>query len=122
MASPLFIELAGGAPAEGAYMTMVGGDMHAVPTAADFIKAYEVKYGEIGQWSAYGYDAANILIEALRKAGKKERVAVLQAMREIPKFQGITGEVVFDAKGDNQNQFIGMFKVEKSKLVYVGPA
>ena len=60
--------------------------------------------------------------QAIQKAGKKDRKAVLHAMREFPSFQGVTGEVVFDKKGDNEKQFIGVFKAENGKLVYVGPA
>ncbi len=122
LATPTFIQLATPAIAEGTYATMVGGDMKKVPGAQSFIKDYETRYGEVGQWSAYGYDSANILLAAIRKAGKKDRTAVLQAMREIPSFSGVTGEARFDAKGDNLNQFIGIFKVEKGELVYIGPA
>lgn len=122
LATPTFIELASPEIAEGMYATMVGGDMKKIPSAQPFITAYETKYGEIGQWSAYGYDGANILVEAIQKAGTKDRTAVLRAMREIPSFQGVTGEVVFDEKGDNKNQFIGVFKFEEGKLVYIGPA
>ncbi len=122
LATPIFIELATAEIAAGTYATMVGGDMKKVPEAAGFIEAYEKKYGELGQWSAYGYDSANILIEAVQKAGVKDRAAVLKAIREIPSFKGVTGEVVFDEKGDNKNQFIGIFKVENGKLAYMGPA
>ena len=122
LATPIFIQLATPAIAEGTYATMVGGDMKKLPSAQDFIKAYEARYGEVGQWSAYGYDAANILIAAIQKAGGKNREAALKAMREIPSFPGVTGEVVFDKKGDNQNQFIGVFKVEHGQLTYLGPA
>ena len=106
IATLTFKELATQQIAECTYATMVGGDMHQVPAAASFIRDYEGKYGTLGQWSAYGFDAANILIEAIRKAGSKDRAAVLQAMRQIPEFSGITGKVIFDEKGDNKNQFI----------------
>ena len=122
LATPVFIELATPEIAKGAYATMVGGDMKKVPAAAGFVKNFAARYGEVGQWSAYGYDAANILIEAVRKAGTGEREAVLKALRAIPVFRGVTGEVAFDEKGDNRNQFIGIFKVEGSELVYIGPA
>jgi branched-chain amino acid transport system substrate-binding protein len=122
LATPTFIQLATAEIAEGTYATMVGADMKKLPEAASFIKDYEAKYGEVGQWSAYGYDAANILIQTIQKAGKKDRGAVLAALREIPSFKGVTGEVVFDEKGDNKNQFIGIFKVENGKLIYIGPA
>lgn len=122
IATPIFTELATPPIAEGTYATMVGGDMHKVPAAASFIRDYENRYGLLGQWSAYGYDSANVLVESIRKAAVKDRAGVLQAIREIPKFQGITGEIVFDEKGDNKNQFIGIFQVRDGKLEYVGPA
>jgi branched-chain amino acid transport system substrate-binding protein len=122
LATPILIQLASAEIAEGTYATMVGGDMKKVPSAQEFVKAYESKFGELGQWSAFGYDSANILIEAIKKAGLKDRESILKTMREIPHFQGVTGEVVFDEKGDNKHQFIGIFKVQGGKLEYVGPA
>lgn len=122
LANPIFIQLASPEIAEGVYATMVGGDMRKVPAAQEFIKKYEARYGEMGQWSAYAYDATMILIKAIAKAGVKDREAVLKAMRQIPTFSGISGEVVFDQKGDNKNQFIGMFKFRDGKLEYSGPA
>lgn len=122
LATAVFVELASAENAEGTYATMVGGDMKQVPDAQDFVRRYEAKYGYLGQWSAYGYDAANILIATIEQAGVKNREKILETIRKIPKFPGITGEVVFDANGDTQNQFIGIFKFEKGKLVYIGSA
>jgi branched-chain amino acid transport system substrate-binding protein len=122
LATPVFIELATPTIAEGTYATMIGGDMRKVPAAATFIAEYEKKFGDIGQWSAYGYDAANIAIEAIRQAGTPDRTRVVDAMKNLGTVQGVTGPVSFDANGDNQNQFIGVFKVEGGKLIYVGPA
>ncbi len=122
IASSTFVELATPAIAEGTYATMVGGDMYALTGAQEFIAAYEKQYGPIGQWSAYGYDATNIVIEAIRKAGTADRQTILDAMRQIKDFQGVTGITNFDEKGDNLNQFIGVFKVEGGKLKYIGPA
>lgn len=122
IANPVFSSLASAEIADGALATMVGADLSKVPAAQDFIKAYEAKWGPVGQWSAYAYDAGNILIESIRKAGVKDRQAVLQAIREIPEFKGVTGPVAFDAKGDTRNQSIGVFKFQGGQLVYVGPA
>lgn len=121
LANPLFIQLATPEIAEGVYATMIGGDVRKVPTAQEFIKTYESKYGTMGQWSAYSYDATNILIQAIVKAGKKDREEVLRAMRAIPEFSGITGSVVFDEKGDNKNQVIGMFRFQKGRLDFIAP-
>ncbi len=122
IATLILVELASAPIAEGTYATMVGGDVEKIPAAKDFIAAFRARYGELGQWSAYSYDATNILIAAIRKAGVKNREAILKAMREIPSFTGITGEVKFNAIGDNEKQFIGVFQVQNGKLVYIGPA
>jgi branched-chain amino acid transport system substrate-binding protein len=122
IAGAAFIELATPAIAEGTYATMIGGDMKMLPNAQEFITVYEKKFGPLGQWSAYGYDAANIVISAIRKAGTANRQTILDAMHQIKDFQGVTGITNFDEKGDNLNQFIGVFKVEDGKLKYVGPA
>ncbi|MBI3316452.1 MAG: branched-chain amino acid ABC transporter substrate-binding protein [Candidatus Omnitrophica bacterium] len=122
IASPMFIELASPEIAEGTYATMVGQDMKKVPAAEKFIQNYEAKYGPVGLWSAYGYDAANILMSALTKAGVKDRGKILEALRSTPSFTGITGIIAFDEKGDNKNQVLGIFKVHSGKLDYVEPA
>ena len=122
LATPIFIQLASPEISEGTYTTMVGGDTQKMPTAQQFVKDYESRYGLVGQWSAYGFDSANILIAAIQKAGGKDRSSVLKAMREIPSFAGVTGDVIFDSKGDNQDQFIGVFKMTEGKFVYVGQA
>lgn len=122
LANPVFSQLATPEIADGTLATMVGGDLSKVPSAQEFIKSYEAKFGPVGQWSAYAYDAANILIESIRKAGVKDRQAVLKSIREIPKFNGVTGVISFDQKGDTLNQSIGVFKFQNGKLEYVGPA
>ena len=122
IANPVLIELATSAIAEGTYATMIGGDMRSLPSAQEFVQAYEKQYGPLGQWSAYGYDAANIVISAIQRAGATNRQAVLKEVRETKDFPGVTGITNFDEKGDNQNQFIGIFKVEQGKLKYIGPA
>ena len=122
LATPLYIQLASPEVAEGTYATMVGGDMKKLPSAAAFVQAYENRHGKVGQWSAYGYDAANVILQAILKAGQKDRAAILKAMREIPVFEGVTGEIIFDEKGDNKNQFIGIFKAISGELSYIGPA
>ena len=122
VADSLLVKLATPAAAEGVLATMVGADMKKVPTAQTFVKAYETRFGELGLYSAYGYDAANILIEAIRRAGKKDRAAVLEEVRKTRNFPGVTGTVNFDARGDSTNKSIGIFEVRDGRFEYIGPA
>jgi branched-chain amino acid transport system substrate-binding protein len=112
-------QLAGGAPAEGVHATMLGVDPHSVPSARDFVSRYEARYGDIGSFSAYGYEAASVLIEALRRAGKKDREAVLAEMKKMKDFPGILGPVNFDSKGDAVGKSVGIFKIENGKFVFI---
>ncbi len=105
--------------AEGAYATMLGVDPHSLPDAKDFVTRYEARYGEIGSFSSYGYDAANVLIEAIRRAGKADREAVLREVRATKDFQGILGPINFDAKGDAIGKSVGIFKIENGKFKFL---
>ena len=113
------IQLTGPELAEGIYATMLGVDPHSVPGAKDFVARYEARHGEIGSFSAYGYDAANVIIEAIRRAGKKDREAVLVEMRKMKDFPGILGPVNFDERGDAIGKSVGIFKVEKGKFKFI---
>ncbi len=113
------IQLTGAELAEGVYATMLGVDPHTIPGAKDFVARYEARYGEIGSFSAYGYDAANVLIEAIRRAGKKDRQAVLAEVKKMKDYPGILGPVNFDEKGDAIGKSVGIFKVEKGKFKFL---
>ena len=116
---PMLIKLATPEHSEGIYATMVGVDPHSLPGAKDFVARYEARYGEIGSFSAYAYDATNVLIEAIRRAGKKDREAVLSEVKRTKDFPGIMGKINFDSKGDAVGQSIGIFKVEKGKFTFL---
>ena len=65
-----YIEASGGA-AEGNYVTFLAPDMRKVPAAARFVKAFEAKYGALSSYGPLAYEAANIILEAAKKAGVK---------------------------------------------------
>ncbi len=113
------IKLATPELAEGTYATMLGADPHSLPQAKDFVTRFEARHGEIGSFSAYGYDATNVLIEAIRRAGKKDRAAVLREVRNTKDFQGVLGVINFDAKGDAIGRSVGIFKVQNGKFVFL---
>jgi branched-chain amino acid transport system substrate-binding protein len=95
---PKFIEIAGAAAAEGTYLTF-GPDPKNMPSAGGFIEKYRAKYGEIGPYSIYAYDAANILLNAIKEAGSTEGKAVIEKLHSM-EFNGALGKIRFDGKGD----------------------
>lgn len=95
---PKFVEIAGARAAEGTYLTF-SPDPRKIPTAKTFIENYERGFGEIGPYSVYAYDAANILFTAIREAGTTEGKALTDKLHSM-EFSGALGKIKFDEKGD----------------------
>lgn len=95
---PKFIEIAGSRAAEGTYLTF-SPDPNNMPAAKDFIRNYTTKFGQIGPYSIYAYDAANILLDAIKEAATTEGKAVIGKLHAA-EFGGATGKIRFDSKGD----------------------
>ncbi|MBI4354106.1 MAG: branched-chain amino acid ABC transporter substrate-binding protein [Candidatus Omnitrophica bacterium] len=119
---PVLIELATAEAAEGVYLTTIGSDIHAIPTAQAFVNAYEARYGPIGAYSAYAYEATSMMLWAVRQAGAKDRSAVLAAMKRLKDYPGLFGLQNFDEKGDSLIRDIGLFTVRDGKFTFLKAA
>ncbi|RJQ21740.1 MAG: branched-chain amino acid ABC transporter substrate-binding protein [Nitrospiraceae bacterium] len=95
---PKFVEIAGAEAAEGTYLTF-SPDPNTIPTAKEFIVQYTKRFGELGPYSAYAYDAANIMLKAIEAAGVTEGKAVMDKLHSM-EFAGTLGNIKFDSKGD----------------------
>lgn len=95
---PKFIEIAGPGAAEGTYLTF-SPDPNNVPTAKEFIEKYRARFGEIGPYSIYAYDAANILLAAIKEANSTEGKAIIDKLHSL-EFNSAIGRIKFDEKGD----------------------
>ncbi|MBI3320762.1 MAG: branched-chain amino acid ABC transporter substrate-binding protein [Candidatus Omnitrophica bacterium] len=119
---PVLIELATPRAAGGIYLTTIGCDIHQLPTAQAFVNEYEQRFGPIGAYSAYAYEATSIAIWAIRRAGVKDRAAVLAAMKTLKDYPGLFGAQNFDGKGDSLIRDIGIFTVRDGKFQFVNTA
>ena len=119
---PVLIELATPQAAEGVYLTTIGSDIHRIPTAQAFVKEYEARYGPLGAYSAYAYEATSIVLWAIRQAGARDRAAVLAAMKRLKDYPGLFGPQNFDEKGDSLIRDIGLFTVQHGTFVFLKTA
>jgi branched-chain amino acid transport system substrate-binding protein len=101
------IESAGGDVLEGRFYCTFGGlpPEKLTGKGVDFVKLYTQVYGQPPSeaYAAYGYECGLVALEAIRRAGVKDREAILRACATIGKdtpFQGATGEWSFDENGD----------------------
>ncbi len=80
----------------------------------NFIKAYKDEYGENpSSFAALGYDAAYLYKEAIEKAGKTDKQAIIDAMKAI-EFEGVTGNLKFD-ENNNPVKSVSMTKIVKGE-------
>lgn len=94
------LELAGAA-AEGmvANATFEATSKRAV--ARDFAEKYKAKFGDFPQYTAaQGYDAAIVLVDAIKRAGSADREKIRQALAATKGFNRVeSGPLTFDDKG-----------------------
>jgi branched-chain amino acid transport system substrate-binding protein len=71
-----------------------------LPVAQAFAKEFRAANGkDPDQIHAMSYDAATAAILAIEKAGKADRTAIRDALREVS-FDSVRGKFSFDQKGD----------------------
>lgn len=68
------------------------------PEAAEFLKAYQEEYKAVPDAMAVlGYDAARVMIDAIKRAGKAEPKAIRDALAQTKDFPGASGTITIDA-------------------------
>jgi len=115
-----FVDAVGG-NAQNVFVSF-GKDYKTSPSAQAFIDAYKKKYNDdIGSYSIYGYDAAQVLFTAIQKAGTTDADKVAAVMKSQP-FDTIQGQIEFDSKGDLKVADYVIWTVKDGKLQELAPA
>ncbi|HLU76871.1 MAG TPA: branched-chain amino acid ABC transporter substrate-binding protein [Burkholderiales bacterium] len=112
--SPEFIKLAGDA-AEGTYCSQTGLPLEKMPRGPAFAKRYMEKFGSPVQiYSPYSYDAVQVLVDAMVRAGSIDPAKYLPEIARTS-FEGVSGRVEFDEKGDLRNGAVTVYVVRNGK-------
>jgi branched-chain amino acid transport system substrate-binding protein len=103
-----------GPAAEGLLCSQAG-----IPVAAadkSFLDAYKKKFNvDPILYAPFTYDAANILIAAMKKADSADPAKYLPELAKIS-YKGVTGEISFDAKGDRKDAEMTIFTMKGGKI------
>ncbi len=111
--TPKFIELAG-ADADGVIASMPGLPLDKMPKGPDFQKKFEAKYGQIQLYAPYAYDAAYVMVDAMKRADSTAPAKYLPELANT-NYEGVTGKISFDAKGDLTSGPITLYKAQGGK-------
>lgn len=90
-----------GAAAEG-FIATTAPLPNALPSAADFVSRYKAQNNgaEPGPFSVYEYDAVKVIAKAIENSGATKGEDLIKALHELKDYEGVTGPISFDDKGD----------------------
>ncbi len=113
-----FLTLAGNA-AEGAYASSPGVPLDKMPGGPAFSEKYRNTFNqEIQIYAPYAYDATNVLIAAIKQADSTDPEVYLPVLAAI-QYNGVSGKVQFDEKGDIRGGSISLYKVSNGQWEYI---
>ncbi|MBS0542266.1 MAG: branched-chain amino acid ABC transporter substrate-binding protein [Proteobacteria bacterium] len=115
--SPEMIKLAGEAMSSSTYCSMAGLPLDKMPGGAAFREQYKKRFGgEVQLYAPYAYDAATAIVKAMEKAGSPEPSKYLPELKKI-NFNGVTGNVAFDDKGDIKEGAVTIYSFKDGNWV-----
>jgi branched-chain amino acid transport system substrate-binding protein len=110
----------GGTAAEGSYVTFGGlPPSRLTGEGQEFVEKFEKKYGEVHGYTAYAYEAANVMLDAIERAakdGEVDREEVIQEIFATENYGGVLGTWSFDEDGDTTLTELSVNKVVKGQF------
>ncbi len=90
------------------------------PEGQEFFKQFEAKYDEANPdpYSIYGYEAMQLGLDAIERAGSGEKEAVLKAVFDTKDRESVLGRYSIDENGDTTLTDYGIYKLEGGELAF----
>ena len=111
-------KLAAGAMADGQVVCAEAGGVEGTQKAGmdEFYKKYKAKFGiDVQVYSPYVYDALNVMVAAMVKAGSADPKVYLPVLAKTEGYKGVTGTISFDEKGDVKNGALTLYTYKGEK-------
>ncbi len=116
--SPDLVKIAGTA-IEGGYFSNHYSPEDKRPEVVAWVKKYREKHGQVPDaLGTLAYDATNLLLEAIRKAGSDDPKKIRDALASIRDFKAVSGKSTLDANGD-MIKSAAILKIEGGKQKFV---
>jgi branched-chain amino acid transport system substrate-binding protein len=111
-------KLAAGAMADGQVVCAEAGGVEGESKKSmdEFYAAFKKKYNaDVQVYAPYVYDALNVMVAAMVKAGSAEPVKYLPVLAKTSGYKGVTGTIAFDNKGDIKNGALTLYTYKGGK-------
>jgi branched-chain amino acid transport system substrate-binding protein len=110
--------LSAGSMADGQVVCAEAGGIEGAQKAGmtKFYADYKKKFGiEVQLYAPYVYDALNVMVSAMVKAGSAEPAKYLPVLAKTSGYKGVTGTIGFDDKGDIKNGALTLYTYKGGK-------
>ena len=111
-------KLAAGAMADGQVICAEAGGVEGSQKAGmdKFREEFKKKFGvEVQIYAPYVYDAVNVMVAAMEKAGSADPAKYLPVLAKTTGYKGVTGPISFDEKGDVKNGALTLYTYKGEK-------
>jgi len=116
--SPSLVDVAGAAM-EGNFFSNHFSAEDTSPAVQNFLVKFKAKYNEDPDaMAALGYDATNLLFDAIKRAGSTESAGLRTAIASTKDFPGVTGSITLDEKRNASKPAV-ILVVKDGKFRYV---
>ena len=116
--SPDLVKIAGSAIEGGHFSNHYSPDDRR-PEVVAWVKKYREKHGQVPDaLGTLAYDATNLLLEAIRKAGSDDPKKIRDALASIRDFKAVSGRSTLDGNGD-MIKSAAILKIEGGKQKFV---
>ena len=90
------------------------------PEGQKFFQDFEKTYGEKNPdpYAIYGYEAMQLVLDALERAGTSDRQAVIDAIFDTKGRESVLGTYDIDENGDTTLTDYGVYKIEGGELAF----
>ncbi len=117
--SPKLTEIAGNA-LDGCYYSNHYAPEDDSPQSKAFVAAYRQAYGTTpGALAALGYDAANLLFDAMTRAQSLDGKDLAQAIAQTRGFVGVTGTITMGPDRNPKNKSMVILEIKNGQPTYV---
>jgi len=116
--SPTLVDLGGSQALNNTYFTNFYSVEDKNPTSNAFVEAYKKEYGQTpDSMAAMGYDAAKLLVDAIKRANSTEANKIREALAATQNFVSVSGDMKLNATHDAVRGVV-IIELKDGKQVY----
>lgn len=116
--SPVLVEMGGAQPLNNTYFTNFYSIEDKNPVSNAFVEAYKKEYGQTpDSMAAMGYDAAKLLVDAIKRADSTDAKKIKEALTATKNFISVSGEMSLNGRHDAVRGVV-IIELKDGKQVY----